>query len=308
MSDDGGSCFKWLAGCGCFLLLIALCGGLVFTFFGTVAGGVVSGTFDDMRAGPEKQKQRTELVNWDYVDQTIESPLKARDVEQFNAMMETWKDSEAVKKLDELSKKDGSVDTFSQFISRLSEIWSAISSLTTLGAEYVEAIEKHGGMEKHYDRLIRIGGVAAALNTLKSDKKLLEKIAAGQKQDKNGDSQPSKGLPNLDNIDSLIEEHIGDIRKKYRKKAENIDRKKSPFAELLNENKFGAYAVANVPLQSFTTWRNLPKKQQTRALESLGWSLAMESIVFGDLSTNSSMGKNIPGMESLKKLKEGKGL
>ena len=164
-SGGGSSWWKWLVGCGCLAALMVVCtGGAGIAYSGYLASQVYQTAREGIEVRAEVVEKRQKLVEGENVEVNLEKPLEGEDYEAFVATLETWRSTEPFKEIESLAETEETQGepSLMQQLSVMYKLWKSAAALQKLGGEYIAAIEEHGGIDTHYQRLLRIGAVIAA--------------------------------------------------------------------------------------------------------------------------------------------------
>jgi len=278
--ESGGGGFPWgksCLGCGCLTLLLLVCG--AGGFFGYQAY-----QWRQMEEGIQVRKEVTQkrklVVESRNIGANLEEPLTRSEVEAFESTIEQWKSSEPFKHFEQIQQTlDEQSDEPSVFeiFEGIWMVWSAASTFQQLGVAYVEAIEANGGIEEHYRRLQRIGGVLAAAH----------EVATGRHFE-NTESVES------DELAELLYQNHGEVTQAYSDQIEAVRAEQSSFEELAGEGTLGIYALAALPKESFAPWYEISSERRKKVMNLFAWTLAAETLSFGGLAFPIEFDQTIP--------------
>ncbi|QDG49758.1 hypothetical protein FIV42_03100 [Persicimonas caeni] len=312
-SGSGFPWGKVLAGCGCLTVLLMFCaGGAVFFMIqkgsefaeenglkdiaemieemeggsgssgsGGPLGGAESGNGEGSADIQREARQRKEdALDVEKIRAYINEPLTKKDIREHHEFVEEWKSDPAYKnwveqfeKMKELNKKkDESVTGNLKAIGQSAKWMNAAK--TVMEAFDKKVREEEGGYEKYYGRLMRIGGVVAASDTItKSNRKL---------KDANSDAVAKRMLEERPEIAKQYKKNLAEAKKAV---AEAEKRKKAgqepnpgdmaALGGLMTIMQGpGTVALARMPEGSFETWKKLSPEERKKLRESLTDSIA----------------------------------
>lgn len=247
---------------------------LLLTCTGTAgllySGFVAKNMYEDIREGVEVRaevvEKRREALEGRDVAVDLETPLRADDYRTFEATIEAWKNTDPFEQIKSLEEREASGDSESvtEQLRAMYEIWKAAAALRKLGAHYVETIEEQGGIEAHYDRLLRIGGVIAAAH----------EVAADHRFDHPGE-------PTSDAVADLLYQRHDEVLEAYGPKIDELRSGTHTFEQLAQQGELGVFALATVPVESYRPWVDFTTGEREALVEAFAWSVAAESLVFG---------------------------
>jgi hypothetical protein len=305
--DQSGGGWPWgkiLAGCGCLTLLgmVVLAGVVYFavdagsewaeevgiTDIAEMAeeseqGGSAEEVAKKERIEKQARKRKEEALDPKKIRSYIGEPLTKKDIREHHAFTKEWKDNAAYKnwivqfeKMKELDNKED--DSIAGGLKAVGQSAKWVNA----ARDVMEAFDKHvresGGYETYYGRMIRVGGVTAASDTIaKSKKKSNKKL-----RDPNSDAVASRMIEERPEIAKQYAKNIAEAKKaiaeaEKRKKA-GKEPKAGGMAALAGLGTImqgpGTVALARMPEASFKTWNELSPKERTKLRESLSGSIA----------------------------------
>lgn len=222
-------------------------------------------------AEQKARAQMKEALSPEKIRAYLAQPLTPKDINAHQKFMRGWakdpaqieyiKQSKAVEKLTQDSKgKEGSV---AQSLKAVNASAKAMKSMQQVTEAFDKYIRKNGGYEEYYGRLLRIGGVVAAAQTVKDANKKFKD-------------------PDSDAVAKQMLKERPEVAKEYRK---NFEEAKQAIAKARksgakNSNAGmgalmamgqgpGTVALARMPEKSFKTWEALSVSQRKALRESL---------------------------------------
>jgi hypothetical protein len=301
-SGGGWPWGKILAGCGC-LTFLGLVGIAVVVYFVVDAGtkfaeetGIsdiaemaeeaetASGGKDNARIQQEARKRKEEALDPKKIRDYVQQPLTKKDIKEHHAFTKEWQDSPAYKnwvvqfeKMKELDKnKDDSVAGGLKAVGQSAK-W--VNSVRDVMEAFDTQVRDSGGYEKYYGRMLRIGGVVAASDTIaKSQKsKTIDGLSGAS-----SDAVAAQMIKERPEIAKQYKKNIAEAKKameevEKRKKAGKEPRPgdMAAFSGLATIMQGpGTIALARMPEKSFQTWKSLSPKEREKLRESLSGTIA----------------------------------
>lgn len=311
-ASQGGSSFPWgkvLAGCGCLTLFALICAGGVIVYLvkagsdfaketglsdivelveeaeeGSGGSGGPAGAFGGDGASnaeikAQARKRKEEALDGTKIREYVKKPLTQKDIDEHHEFVEEWKADPAYKnwveqfeKMKELNKqKDDSVAGGLKAIGQSAKWMNAANKVMEA---FDKKVREDGGYAEYYGRLIRIGGVVTASETItKANKKLddPDSDAVAEQMIKERPEIAKQYKKNLAEAKKAVEE--AEKRKKAGKQPRPGDM--AAFGGLMTIMQGpGTVALARMPEESFETWQELSSKDRKRLRESLDGSIA----------------------------------
>ncbi len=303
-SSGGG--FPWgkvLAGCGCLTLLgvIALGVGGYFLFGAASDAAEESGVaaiFEEAKAHKEAaeensgksgkanadiereaRKAKDDALDHEKVRAYLREPFTKKDVREHQAFVDQWHEHPAYKnwveqyeKMKEVSEEND--ESVSGKLRAAGQASKWIRSARDVMEAFDEYVRDNGGYEEYYARLVRIGGVITASDTMtKSNKKL---------DDANSDAVAKQMLTERPEIAREYAKNMKEAKKaaKRAKEAKAEGKKPSPGDQAALAGMMGMFqgpgtvALARMPEKSFKTWQSLSEAERKQLRESLDGSIA----------------------------------
>jgi hypothetical protein len=301
--NQSGGGFPWgkvLAGCGCVSLLgiIAIA---VVVYFVVDAGskfaketgitdivemaekadetGASSGDGSKKRIEQQARKRKEEALDPKKIRAYVDAPLTKKDIREHHAFNKKWENSSAHKnwvvqfeKMKELDKeKDDSVAGGLKAVGQSAK-W--LNSVHDVMEAFDKQVRDSGGYEKYYGRMMRIGGVVAASDTItKANKKL---------KDPDSDAVAKRMIKERPEIAKQYKKNFAEAKKaiaeaEKRKKAGKEPKRgdMAAFAGMATIMQGpGTVALARMPEASFETWKKLSAKERKKLRDSLTASIA----------------------------------
>ena len=279
-SSGGSSWWKWLLGCGCLGFMALMCTGVAGVAY---SGYVMKSVYDSARKGVEVRSEviekRKKLVEREDFKVSLEEPLSAGDYDEFQATIDDWRDTEPFREIESLADEDdsGGEKSFFEQMRIMYKIWKSATALQKLGTLYIETVEEHGGIEPHYQRLLRIGAVVAAAHEVSSDHRF---------------ERP--GEPASDEVAELLYEQNDKVLKAYGDKIDELRSGSPTFQELAQSGDLGTYAVATLPTESYAPWNGYSVEEREKLIERFAWGVVAESLTFGGFAFPVTFGKKLP--------------
>jgi|GEM_PF-5351725 len=222
-------------------------------------------------AEKKAKEEMTQALSPEKVRSYLAQPLTPKDINEHQKFMRDWakdpaqieyiKQTKNIEKLTKDSKdKEGSVANSLKVVNASAKAMTAMQEVTEAFDKYVR---KNGGYEKYYGRLLRIGGVVAAAQTVKDANKKFKD-------------------PDSDAVAKQMLKERPEVAKEYRK---NFDEAKKAIAKAKQSGAKdsnaglgalmamgqgpGTVALARMPEKSFKTWDALSVTHRKALRESL---------------------------------------
>ena len=279
-SESGGSSWwKWLLGCGCLGFLLLTCSGVAGVLYSSY---VVKSVVDTAREGIEVraevvEKRQKAIEGGDFaVD--LEESLTADDYRAFGETVEEWKQTEPFQEIKSLAEtEEAQSDSFVEQMRVMYKLWKSAAALQQLGKHYIETIESHGGVETHYNRLLRIGAVIAAAHEVATDHRF-----------------DNPGGPTSDAVATLLTDEHDATVKKYGSKIDQLQSGTQTFEKLAQRGELGVFALATLPPESYEPWASYSEEERDKLVEQFGWSVVAESMTFGGFAFPVAFNQGLP--------------
>ena len=277
--SGGSSWWKWLLGCGCLGFLLLTCSGVAGVLYSSY---VVKSVYDNVREGVEVRaevvEQRQKAIEGGDIAVDLEQPLTADDYETFGETVEGWKQTEPFQEIKSLAEtEEAQSDSFVEQLRVMYKLWKSAAALQQLGTHYIETIESHGGIETHYNRLLRIGAVVAAAH----------EVATNHRFDKPGD-------PTSDAVATLLTDEHDATVEAYGSKIDQLRSGTHSFEKLVQRGELGVFALATLPTESYEPWANYSEEERDKLVEHFGWSVVAESLTFGGFAFPVAFNQGLP--------------
>lgn len=297
-----GGGFPWvkvLAGCGCLtlvgLIVLGVAGYFIYQKGSKMAdengikdlmeaaesakenGQSADGEGADVQRQARKRKE--EALDPKKIRAYVQEPLTQSDIDAHFAFVEEWQKNpayknwvEQYKKMQEIDKKDD--DSVTGQLKAVGQSVKWVNAAEKVMKAFDKQVRDEGGYEQYYGRMIRIGGVVAASQTIaKTNKKL---------DDPNSDAVASQMLQERPEIAEQYKKNMKEAKKAIAEaeKAKKAGKKPDPSSMAAMGGLMtvfqgpGTIALARMPDKSFQTWKGLAPAKRKRLRESLNDAIA----------------------------------
>ncbi|AWV89412.1 hypothetical protein [Bradymonas sediminis] len=296
---SGLPCGLIAAGCGCLTLILLVALGVGgFFMYSTVSsevGGITEliETISDGPTGDAAKKSKSQTttrgkkgdkgavqeakdemeaaISPEKIRSYMKTPLTKKDIREQQKFLSEWEKNpvqqEYVKSLENVEKlkkeqegKEGSITGNLRNVNAGAKILNSMNKVTTA---FDEHIRKSGGYEKYYSRVIRIGGVVAASQTVVGANKKLK--------DPDSDAVAKQMLKERPEIANEYRKNFEDAKKEIAQaKKSGTESAGAGAAALMSLAQGpGTVALARMPEQSFKTWAALSTKERKAVRDSM---------------------------------------
>lgn len=292
---------KILIGCGCLSLIgIAVAVGLGFFVYSAGSDWVEeqkkavgvpdlpttdgdetgSAGSDQVASADAKQdfiKKKEQALDPAKIRGYLARPLTKTDIREYTEFVEEWQDDPAYenyveqwKAMEEMGKKKD--DSTIGKLQQVRQLGKSMTAVRDVIEAYDAHVKEHGGYQKHYGRMMRIGGAVAAADLIAKDHKI---------KDADSDRVAKLILKDRPKIKAEYEKNIAEARKAakeaQRRKAAGKDPQDMAGMHAMlavGQGGPGLIALARMPEASFQTWEDLSESERKELRETLKTGVA----------------------------------
>ena len=241
---------------------------------GGEAGAASSGS-SAKGAKKKARKAREEALSHKKLREYVRQPLTKSDVEEYKDFVKQWRQDKAYKNWNKQWKAMKARSEDKDKESMVGQLKTARQTAKTMTAvqqvwkAYDEHIRQHGGYEKQYGRMTRVGGLIAAADAVAKEHKI---------ENANSDKVAEKILEQRPEVAKEYQKNVEAAREAARAAKESGDKDAQQMASMQGlmtmMSSPGAVAMARMPEESFETWAKMSEGERKELRELMKTSVA----------------------------------